>query len=224
MRLLDKVENWLEEKIDGFFGRRFQEEIQPIEIGKRLLREMEQQKTISVAKTYIPDQYTVSLSSQDYAKMHSLFPRLSEEMAQYLAAEADKAGYLILTAIQIFWVKEEKLHLGQLEVKSAFSQNLPAKIRQIELMVIAGNDKGRIFSVRTEEVQIGRREDNEICLHDLNISRLHAKIKFTADGLVIQDSNSTNGLKVNGKKVKDHILQNKDIIELGTTALLVKVV
>lgn len=224
MRLLDKVENWLEEKIDGFFGRRFQEEIQPIEIGKRLLREMEQQKTISVAKTYIPDQYTVSLSSQDYAKMYSLFPRLSEEMAQYLAAEADKAGYLMVTEIQIFWIKEEKLHLGQLEVKSAFSQNLPAKIRQIELLVIAGNDKGRIFSVRNEEVQIGRREDNEICLHDLNISRLHAKIKFTADGLVIQDSNSTNGLKVNGKKVKDHILQNKDIIELGTTALLVKVV
>lgn len=224
MRLLDKVENWLEEKIDGFFGWRFQEEVQPIEIGKRLLREMEQQKTISVAKTYIPDQYTVSLSSQDYTKMHTLFSRLSEEMTQYLAAEADKEGYLVLNEIQVFWFKDEKLHLGQLEVKSDFSQNLPVKIRQIELLVIAGNDKGRTFSVKTGEVRIGRRKDNEICLHDINISRLHAKIKFTDNGLAIQDLNSTNGLKINGKKVKNHILQNKDIIELGTAALLVKVV
>lgn len=62
---------------------------------------------------------------------------------------------------------------------------------------------------------IGRKADNDIFLDDPSVSKFHAAIITIGNDQVLEDSNSTNGVQVNGEKVTKHILQNNDVIEIG---------
>ena len=62
---------------------------------------------------------------------------------------------------------------------------------------------------------IGRKADNDIFLDDPSVSKFHAAIVTIGNDQVLEDSNSTNGVQVNGEKVTKHILQNNDVIEIG---------
>lgn len=66
------------------------------------------------------------------------------------------------------------------------------------------------------ELQIGRNESNDISLDGLQISNLHARLKNTGSGIVIEDLNSTNGIYVNGERVTRRSVSPADVIQIGT--------
>lgn len=72
------------------------------------------------------------------------------------------------------------------------------------------------------EVTIGRTEDNGIVIDDPRVSRRHANISPGPSGYRIQDLGSSNGTRVNGKKVgaEGHLLENGDQIALGGNQVL----
>jgi pSer/pThr/pTyr-binding forkhead associated (FHA) protein len=81
---------------------------------------------------------------------------------------------------------------------------------------LAGKDKGRVFELSIEEINLGREEDNDIVLGDESVSRLHAKIERNADGVfVINDNQSKNGVFVNKVRVDSSPLRHGDIIQMG---------
>ena len=69
--------------------------------------------------------------------------------------------------------------------------------------------------LRGENSMIGRRSDCEISIKDPAISGNHARIREVGDQLVIEDLGSTNGIIIGGKKVKQHVLQNEDLLTIG---------
>ena len=71
-----------------------------------------------------------------------------------------------------------------------------------------------------QEIAIGRVVGNTIQLHDTEISRKHATLQATENGYLIRDLNSSNGTFVNGKVIRDKILQSGDRVQLGRTLLL----
>ena len=64
-------------------------------------------------------------------------------------------------------------------------------------------------------ITLGRSADNDIQLMDKTVSAHHAKIVTIFNASHIEDLGSTNGSKVNGKKVGEHTLHNGDLIQLG---------
>lgn len=72
-------------------------------------------------------------------------------------------------------------------------------------------------------VTIGRAADNDIQLNDKVISAHHAKIITFYNASHIEDLGSTNGTFVNGKKVKKHVLQPGDVLNIGDYQLMVNV-
>lgn len=67
---------------------------------------------------------------------------------------------------------------------------------------------------------IGRNPDNNIFLSDPTVSRTHARIEWDKGAFVIHDTNSTNGILVNGIETKNARLSSTDILMIGNTELV----
>ena len=87
------------------------------------------------------------------------------------------------------------------------------------LEILNGGFEGMTYTLSDEEVVIGRNPTTDITLLDEGISREHALVLFDEDGpgYVIEDLQSTNGTKVNGKRVRSASLVEGDQIQIGQT-------
>jgi pSer/pThr/pTyr-binding forkhead associated (FHA) protein len=76
------------------------------------------------------------------------------------------------------------------------------------------------WELRDAVTVLGRSRRCDVVLTDPNVSRQHAEIRRQGDGYLIRDLDSTNGVRLNGRGVRQAVLQHGDRIELGTTELL----
>ena len=88
------------------------------------------------------------------------------------------------------------------------------------LFVIQGYDQGNRFALDDETATIGRDASNKIRLRDAEVSRRHAEIRREVDGRTLVDLESSNGVYVNGRRIKTRRLLNGDQIQIGKTLLL----
>jgi Inner membrane component of T3SS, cytoplasmic domain len=91
---------------------------------------------------------------------------------------------------------------------------------QVTLQVLVGVDQGRIFRDLPTPLTIGRDAANQLHLNDDRVSRVHAKIQFEADDIILTDLDSTAGTQVNGRLVQICRLRPGDLIWVGQSLLL----
>jgi len=87
------------------------------------------------------------------------------------------------------------------------------------LAIKNGEFAGMTYELSTDETLIGRNPTTNITLLDEGISREHSLILYDdAEGTyTIEDLQSTNGTKVNGKRVRSATLGNGDDVQIGHT-------
>ncbi|MFY2559516.1 diguanylate cyclase [Corallococcus terminator] len=86
------------------------------------------------------------------------------------------------------------------------------------LVVIYGLDLGRKFDLTSEETLIGRSSKCDIQIDQESVSRNHAAIANTREGVKIRDAGSTNGTFINDELVEgDRELRNGDLVKIGRT-------
>jgi hypothetical protein len=96
------------------------------------------------------------------------------------------------------------------------ARKLEAPVSQAQALLVG---EGRRSVLSGERVLIGRSRECDVVLADPNISRRHAEVRRDGDGWAVADLGSTNGIKVNGRRVDDAVLQPGDRITLGVTEL-----
>src|SRR5262245_21153918 len=96
---------------------------------------------------------------------------------------------------------------------------------QVNLRVIAGPYKGRIFTfTQHDSFLIGRNPEAHLCLpEDRFFSRNHCLLEINPPHTFLRDLGSTNGTFVNGQRVREAFLNNGDRIQGGETVLCVEV-
>ncbi len=77
-----------------------------------------------------------------------------------------------------------------------------------------------IYKLSNNVTNIGRRDDNDLIIDNLRVSRVHAQIRKMKDGFMLFDIDSTSGTKVNGHLIKQHQLTNGDVIEIADVPLI----
>ena len=87
--------------------------------------------------------------------------------------------------------------------------------------MLVGGGKRTVLS--GSRVVIGRSRDCDVTLDDPNVSRRHAELRREGGTWVVSDLGSTNGVKVNGRRVNDHPLTPGDDITLGLEHLTFEV-
>ena len=146
--VLRAIEQKIESLFEGIFGRAFRTNVQPVELARKLAKEMDDHRTISVSRVYVPNEYTVYLSPDDREQFSSYEDNLKGELQEYLS-----------------------------------EHSVPASRSQ----------------------------------SSLTVSRRHAELRQEGASYWIVDLGSTNGLEVNGKRVKRAKLSDGDTITVGST-------
>ena len=94
--------------------------------------------------------------------------------------------------------------------KAQFKQKAPL------FLVSRGLQKGRPIPVREGQRSVGRATVCDVSVQGRGVSRTHMLVKQSPDkGVTICDADSTNGLYVNGQRVREHILRDGDVVQLG---------
>src|ERR1700758_5885067 len=97
MSVLRSLEEKIAGLVEGTFTRAFRSEVRPVEIARKLAREMEEHKSFSVSRTYAPNEYRVFLSPRDRERFAGYESALTAELAGYLLEHARRARLTLLS-------------------------------------------------------------------------------------------------------------------------------
>ena len=240
MDLLAKLEGALEGIVEGVFSRAFKAPLQPIEVAKRLTREMENHRSVSVNATYVPNVYTVQLAPETYETFQAMRERFLTELEQYLRDFAREHQYHTVGPMAVVLDENASLKGSDSLITVTSLANavpsgtpvpppMPEPLREggttamtsaaaTALEVVSGGAQGQRLPL-AEGFTIGRGATNTLALSTPGVSRRHADIVRQGTHWVLRDLGSTNGLYVNNKRITTHILHPGDMITVGDTVL-----
>lgn len=243
MSLLRNLEDRIAGLVEGTFGRVFRTQVRPVEIARKLAREMDEHKTVSVSRTYVPNEYVVWLGPEDRQRFEGVEDDVADELAGYLLEHARRERLALVSRPQISFDTDERLRLGEFGIQARLVRPAAESVEQADhghTMVYstaarvqenvqearstrAGRAvlvaEGKRYAIGPEGAAIGRSRECDVVLADSNVSRRHAEIRPLGDGWTITDLGSTNGVKVNGHAVRANqpqALQPGDRLDVGT--------
>jgi Protein of unknown function (DUF3662)/FHA domain len=118
MNLLKSVETTIAKLVEGAFGRAFRSEVRPIELARKLAREMDAHRTVSVSRTYVPSEFTVWLSPQDRRRYHDVEHEVIDELCAYLLEHARREDLILSSPPHISFETDERLALGEFGIQA----------------------------------------------------------------------------------------------------------
>src|SRR3989337_3177120 len=113
MALLRSIESKIEGLFEGVFGRAFRTHVQPIELARKLVKEMDDHRPVSVPRVYVPNEYTIYLSAHDRKQFTGYEGSLVGELQEYLAEHARRERYALLGAPVVLVTTDEDLAMGE---------------------------------------------------------------------------------------------------------------
>jgi Protein of unknown function (DUF3662)/FHA domain len=247
MSVLRSLENKIADLVEGTFSRAFRSEVRPVEIARKLAREMEEHKSFSVSRTYAPNEYRVFLSPRDRERFADYEGALAEELAGYLLEHARRERLVLLTRPTVEFETDDRLGLGEFGIQTRMappegqeddeapaeqsgrtmvystserhSQPLEerARSRAETALLVVG---GKRMVVGPAGATVGRSRKCDIVVDDPNVSREHAEVRPRGGSWVLRDLGSTNGSSINGRRTDGaEVLKPGDEIELGTSTM-----
>jgi hypothetical protein len=254
MSVLRNLEARIEGLVEGVFSRAFSSQVQPVEIARKLAKEMDSHKTASVSQTYAPNSYTVWLSPDDHERLEGYTRSLSQELSAYLLEHARRQDYALLTRPEVKIEVDDRLRLGEFgiqprlvkppvrkgdtgeqgqhghtmvysapaskkDTKPPRGSRRPAAPLTQTRAIVSMSDRRYVLDGPT--AVLGRSRECDCVIDDQNVSRRHAELRRNSSGdWQIVDLGSTNGVKVNGRRVDTSRLAPGDEVSLGTVTFI----
>jgi hypothetical protein len=247
MSVLRSLESKIASLVEGTFSRAFRSEVRPVEIARKLAREMEEHKSLSVSRTYVPNEYRVYLSPRDRERFADYEDALASELAGYLLEHARRERLALMSRPVVEFETDDRLGLGEFGIQTrvvspdrdddleppveesgrtmiyssagrvAEPLEERARTRTQTALLISG---GKRLVVGPAGVTVGRSRQCDVTLDDPNVSRTHAEIRPRGGSWVLTDLGSTNGSRLNGRRLDGpEVLKPGDEIELGTSRI-----
>jgi hypothetical protein len=205
--VLKDVENRLERIFERTFSRPFKNALQPIEIGTRIIREVDLTRRLSAQGQISPNLIRVWLGPEDAERFDGFQKALITELEETVRQHAVSEGYSFVGPVKVEIYIDDDLNVGVVEVKTEFVGG------ESQPRLIASD--GRSFAVGDLPLIVGRAPDVEVVVNDPNVSRRHAEVWRTSEGVAIRDLQSTNGTFVNGHRVTAVSLSPRDDVTIG---------
>jgi len=246
--ILRAIEQKIEALVEGVFGRAFKSSVQPVELARKLTKEMDDHRTVSVSRVYVPNEYTVYLSTPDREQFEAYEASLKLELQEYLAQHARRESYVMLSPPVVVMTTDDDLAMGEFGIATRMIQQRarqdgppvptaePAQTMVYRPTEPADAEADAAADVVRETVALvegstkhevtkpvtvlGRSTGCDIRLGDPNVSRRHAELRQEGTSYWIVDLGSTNGLEVNGSRAERAKLEHGDTVTLGESELV----
>jgi hypothetical protein len=247
MSILSDFERRLEGAIEGIFSKVFRGGVQPVELARRILKEMDSGRTVGVRETWVPNRFVFVLSPQDHERFQQTENALRKELEQVVRDGASSRGWGLVGPPEVFLETDEDLREGRfvceatlvegpdtsgqeavaaaeaaLAAREAEGQAVPREAPHSvppQLVTVDGPTQGKVFELAKDRISLGRLPESDVLLSDPGASRRHAEIRQQDGGWVIADLGSTNGTMVNELTIGERPLQDGDRITIGRTVL-----
>ncbi len=234
MPILRDFERRLGNLVEGFFASTFRSGLQPVELAKRLLREMDAGKTVGVNEVWAPNHFLFSLSPQDGERFEQAEQALVHELKQVVRDAAAERGWGLVGPPEVEFEVDDVLGRGRFRCEASLVEGEPepppppastggAVLGQdrggASLSVSEGEAPGREYRLHKRVVTIGRLPECDVVLADAGASRRHATIRAESGGHLLTDLGSTNGTFVNDEAIGERWLEDGDRITIGSTVI-----
>jgi Protein of unknown function (DUF3662)/FHA domain len=212
---LKGFERRLERMVEGGFARVFRSGLRPVELGRRLVREIDDNRSVDVrGRTAVPNNFTVMVSAEDFQRFTDIHETLIRELCDAAREHARDEGYTFLGPVDVQMMVDEGLYAGAFQIE--------ARMKEAAGGAGAGSlvlPTGERVTLSEHVLSVGRSPDSNIVLADPNVSRNHAELRPRGTTYVVVDLNSTNGTRVNGARISEQVLNDGDEISFGNTRM-----
>jgi hypothetical protein len=221
--ILRDFERRLEGLVEGLFAKTSRSGLQPVELAKRLMREMDAGKVVGLRGVVAPNHFVFSLSPADGSRFEQAEQVLVAELEQVVRDAAGERGWGLLGPPEVELEIDDAVRKGQLRVEASLvegeEQVAPAPAGTGATLLIHEGGSTRTVRVGGGTVTIGRLPECEVVIHDPGASRRHAQLREQQGVWTLTDLGSTNGTQLNGQTVQQRALADGDRITIGTTVL-----
>lgn len=232
---LRKFEKRLERLFEEPFAKAFRGGVHPLEIARRLTREIDDARVLGVSGTLAPNNFVVRLGQRDHERLSGVAGSLAAEMEALVITYTNQRDYRLITRPRVEFQLDDSLREGEFSLLATLDEPpasgptagrveagrpaAPADVRPAVLTITRGEKRGARHELDAARTRIGRADDNDVVLADLRASRFHAEIERTPSGYVLRDLESTNGTMVGGRKVRERLLEDGDTLVIGETEM-----
>jgi len=244
------LERIAENLLEGGFARALKPKLQPVQVAKALVREMERSQVVSTDGPLVANRYIVQLHPEDLECFAGFQATLERELASYLRSYAARHGLRPLAPPTVELLPAPAgCKPGTVNVKASLADvelaagPAPTEGRHtgdatMVMPVAAAEEKtecpelppaylaskaGEMLPLSKPDIAIGRALDNDIVLEGSGVSRHHARITWESGRFVLTDRGSTNGTFACGRRVTRHILSDGDELSFGEAHFIFRI-
>lgn len=242
--ILKRLEKSLERVIETPFAKVFRSGVHPLEVGRRILRILEDSKVLGVNEEVIaPNRFRCLLSREDHERLAPYLFAVSSQLESTIIEYCREKGYTLPCRPTVSFVVSKDLEEGEFEVEASLGGEKEVLYTGVDRrgapsgsgtgieakraregtglfwVEIGGGEHRLPYRLVSERTTLGRAADNDLVISDPKVSRHHAEVVRSPEGFVLRDLGSTNGTFVNGRKVSERLLVPGDTIVLGDTRL-----
>jgi hypothetical protein len=120
--VLRSIEQRIESIVEGVFGRAFRSHVQPVELARKLAKEMDEHRTVSISRVYVPNEYVLYLSPSDRKEFATYEASLLTELGDYLSEHARREGYSLLATPKVLLEEDDDLEVGEFGIATRLVQ------------------------------------------------------------------------------------------------------
>jgi hypothetical protein len=206
--------------VEGLFSKAFRSGVQPVEIAKLVMREMESGRSVGVSEVWAPNRFELSLSPEDAARYEQAEDAIASELRRVIRESAAEHGWGLVGPPDVEFVVDENLKKGDLSCVASLVEGVDDGAGGGHASVVVREDgKERLVPLSSDVITIGRLADCDVVLKDKGASRKHAQLKRRDGTWTLTDLGSTNGTRLNGQTVQSRELSDGDTITIGTTVI-----
>jgi hypothetical protein len=210
---LKRFEQRLERLVEGTFSKAFRSGLQPVEIGRKITRALDDGRTLGVdGVAVVPNRIDVFVSTTDFDRFETFADALTRELVDAARLHARDEGYQFVGPVSVELVEDTEIGPGRLQIEAVIAGGL-GEARSLVLI------DGSRYPLGEQALVIGRLAECDITLDDPRASRRHAEVRPDYGGHKVVDLGSMNGTTVNGVPVREHTLVEGDAIGVGSTVI-----
>lgn len=212
---LQRFERRLERLFEGVFAKAFRSGLEPVELGRRLVRQMDRDRRVGASGQRVaPNVFVYRLSVTDRERFASFEEALCVELVEAAREHAKAESYVFLGRVDVVFTEDARLSGGTFEL-SAEVRAAPGG-RPMGSLVVPG---AATVPYDDAPIIIGRLDTCDVMLNDPTVSRTHAEVRRSGDGFEVVDLGSRNGTRVNGQLVTRQELADGDDLLIGAVPL-----
>jgi hypothetical protein len=229
--LLERLESVVEGVVEGAFGLELRGKIEPLEIARRLTREAEERKIITLNRVYVPNEFVVGLHPNDMAVLEPIAQELEAEFQRYVGEWVMDREYTVTGPIHVTLTAQERVGRGRLRIQAAVNdlrlaeesarKRLGFEFQMVKdetvgcLEVEAGPDEGQTFTLMDRRMILGRAEDCDLRLEDPEVPEHCALIERAGNTWRVEELDGAPPILLNDREEHDGLLTDGDLLRIG---------